>query len=210
MDKTSANWTVEPRRMRRPEDIEQLLRWAYAQQRVDRVLGCWDREIEIEGEEASTSSLGWGDGLALLGCRVQTSSVSVPASVHADAAAIHEAVLRLDEPVALLVMEHARRRTRPEWDMVPTFRWRRNRRGLPLVEYAPEDTARNYGWCPIDWTTDLQQIETARGVYQVWRRAIFEIGAALVVDGRLRDHAPTGPLAPYRPWQRAAPLRRAA
>ncbi len=200
---TGASWTIAPRRHRRPEDIEQLLQWAYAAQRVDLMLGhgLTDQERHIDASECSGGN--WNDMLALeriglLGCRIDVGGIVTSAPVHPDAATIHNAVMRLNRPLGLLVMQHARDRTRPcsGIGVKPAFRYPRGRKGGPLVIYDPSDVGRHYGHCPIVWTIDLAEIEARRGVYAVWRRALKAIGIELLRSGELINVTPTGPAAP--------------
>lgn len=195
------------KRPRRSEDVEHLLHWAYAVQRVDAMLdrGMAEQEAALSNAELFGSS---GDGVAiierigLLGCRVQGSGVHQPAKVHPDAEAIHEAVLSLDRPIALLVMRHARDRSRPDWGrgLRPRFRIPAGRKGNPLVIYDPADIGRHYGYCPIEWIVDVREIETRRGVYAAWRAALREIGIEMIRRGRLIEFMPSGPVASLQPW----------
>jgi len=202
----SASWTVAPPRARRPEDVEALLCWAYAAQKVDLMLGrgLADQEAELETgfHGSSPDSLVWLERIATLGCRVDGSGVAMSADVHPDAAAIHDAVMRLDRPVAQLVMRHARDRTRPDWGagLRPRFRPLMGRKGNPLIVYDASDKGRHYGHCPIEWMVDRKEIETRRGVYSMWRRALREIGIELLRAGKLVFVSPTGPAAPAVPW----------
>lgn len=108
---------------RRSIDLEDLVSWAYRQERVDHAADALLHEIEraacgCEHRASSRDGIAALERRARLGCRITGGVIpGVSSPVHPDAEAVHDAVLRLaaKHPNRMaLVVQHAKLGERPE------------------------------------------------------------------------------------------------
>ena len=196
------------RELRRSIDVERLLWWVYRDQKADIVIGRGDGMMATEAAVDGVVIRGVsGDGVAAvisqaqLGCRVDGGGASAD-HLHRDAETAHRAVMRLPRPIALTVMQHARAGTRPDWlpEARPKAEPRMTPRGKVLVRYDVSDVHRNYGWCVIDWTTSVAQIQAARTEWALWHAALWSLSAELSRPRVMTRFLPSPPSVPAEPW----------
>lgn len=205
---------------RKPADAEQLLAWACAIEHAD---ACCEW-LAREGPEDWTGGYS-ADGCAVLmerariGARIQGTGMVDRAACHDDAALVYETARGLFLPehgaresrTFWLLIEHARRQSRPEIDPAPQF--------SPRYEEVRYDKAarERYGliwggrvvsganvapFCPIDWQDNSALLDKARQEYTAWWQALRRLEMALMArDGSLRDWTVRRLRAKPRPWE---------
>jgi hypothetical protein len=198
--------------LRQPTDIETLLVWTYRDQKADRVISVGTKlhrqEAEVDGEWHDSTSK---DGIAaveragILGTRIDGGGNGT-AALHGDAEYVHEAVMTLPMPVAMLTMQHARAASRPDGITIPIPRPVRQlaQNGRVKLVYAAWDKSHNYGLCPLAWTSSPVTVDALAAEYGLWRLSLTILALALSGDGRLTRHRATKPIAPVRPRVRFA------
>lgn len=191
----------------RPIDIEQLLVWAFRDQKAHKVLeardGLFDQEAALDGHafQSSRDSSAMMERNGQLGTRVDGGGRSAP-HLHDDAEEVYKAVMALTVDEAMLVRKHACAASRPDHEAVvpPKAFPVPNRLGNPTVCY-PSDKNRDpgHGWCLVQWTVSPVSAEVIRIEYAIWHKALKLLAVALAHAGRLIDHRPKMPSAPARP-----------
>lgn len=182
--------------LRQPVEIEALLIWTYRHQRadtvIDRGMGLFDQEGALDGRvhyATSTDGVATMQRIGLLGTRVDGGGASA-SHLHPDAEIVHEAVMALDRPVAMMVIRYAKSASRPEPSPPPRPYPVRNARGKIVREYAEWDKSKHYGWTPIDWTAQAVTAAAAAAEMTLWRKTLTVLAMALSRDGRLTRHIP--------------------
>jgi hypothetical protein len=200
---------------RAPADAEQLLAWACAIEHAD---ACCEW-LAREGPEDWTGGYS-ADGCAVLmerariGAQIQGGGLADRAACHDDAAVVYETargLFRQEPRTFWLLIEHARRQSRPEIDPVPQFSPR-----YAEVRYAKAARER-YGlswggqviagnnvppFCPITWQDNSVLLDKARQEYAAWWQALRRLEFALMArDGSLRDWTVRRLRAKPRPWE---------
>ncbi len=182
---------------RRSIDVEQLLIWTYQRQQVDQAERRGRRALRPGG---ARSNMGAIQRIGLQGVRVDCDgSAGYGAdAVHADAQAVHDAVLAMGPDLAALIVEHARAGTRPdallgaETQILPRDV---TRKGKPKVEWS---RCRNYPvivWLKVINHPDY--LASVRKRYRTWWHALAYLAEGL---GALAEYRVTGPAAPEKPW----------
>lgn len=186
--------------------IDRLLVWTYRHQRADIVIaqGAGLQRIEAAMDGVALGAVSACGCAALartaaLGCQV--AGGGGPAGhLHIDAERVHAAVMRLDRPVALLVIRHARQGDAPDWVPRPRLKPVWDGRGRPRLAYDVKDRARNYGWCLVEPTFSQARIDAARLEYRLWHAALRALH--VVLCGRvLADYRALPPEAADAPWK---------
>lgn len=194
-------------------DVELLLRWAYGQQRVDKVVAAdpWTRiERGLSYRGVSPDGCARIGEIHALGCSVDTSGPAFGGSTDADedALAVHDAVDALHGPSRAQVIVHARHGDRPVWDLGPQ-RWRAvpgvydaaKAAHRPKIEHAAWDRHHRYGACLVELIPSNEAIQAHRDAYANWWNAVETVAEILRGAGTLRRHVVTGPAAPRTPWR---------
>lgn len=187
-------------------DVELLLHWAFAVQRVDQYAGdgLFRQEREAEGRPWFSHS---SDGVYVIqqrdriGCDIDATPVSKTPDVHPAAEAVLVAVRGCGQPA--LVRDHAFAGTRPggwaapaQW-IVPC-QWKPGRADVDAEwEYAGPRTANPY--CPVMPVTSPEGIERARRIYATWLATLDEI--ALMLAMRNIGFVVMPPAAHPAPWE---------
>lgn len=205
-------------------DVEALVYWALVDQMAAEVSNAWAfREVRWL-EARATPSGRFDDWATLGGLHVDGGAGPAPHHVHPDAAAVDEALGRVDG--GALLRRYARLAQRPDWKPGARFRYQPKRRydgtkrdGEIVVEsgmiFEPDYDGRSVFYkggrnkrqpCSLIEAVDHPAIVVAaRDVYLAWWGALDALRETLA--GRLRDHEPVGPEAPAMPWGRAADAR---
>lgn len=170
-------------RHRRDTDLEALLVWVYRDQRAD---------VNALKAGRATKPGGWGPSNAasmmrrgMLGVKIDCAgSAAMDAGVcHPDAELVHDAVMRLDDLGAGLVVHHARTASRPaldDPDSVPEVEPVRRSNGKVRVEDGPDGK-----FCPVRYSIDPEHSAFLLGVYRHWVRAMETV--RIEVEGQLGD-----------------------
>lgn len=182
-------------------DVEDLLIWAFRDQKVDHVAKrLWPKEGTGVSMASSLAEV------MALGCRVDTSSAGsmhMAVQCHEDAAVIYDAVMALPAEAWMFVIKHARSATRPDWHpegpgefVVPLDRNGRPKR----VWRDPARQRGDLGPAPAELVgTHPANVEEARRAYAVWHAALLDLVPML--NAELVDHEAIGPEAPAEPWR---------
>lgn len=193
-------------------DIEDLLRWAYQRQQVDRA--------GVSSAEGCLSVMARGIPNGLGGGGRGPAALVYGAPVHADADAVHAVVTRpfhlggLMAQVRDLVIYHARTGSRPDWMdgarpvLVPLLNGtgapkalldgNGKRVGCRIIEGVALRDAHT-GLEVIERGTPHSKIAFERSRYAAWRAALVWIAAELR-RARLDESEPLDPRAPAEPW----------
>ncbi len=183
--------------MREVKDVEQVLSWAYAVQKVDAACSA---AMPI-GPAPCVSQMRAVGETGVLGVRVDRSPFVVP-TVPVDAEIIHQAVMALPEDAQGLVIENALTGGRPEW--LPDQRAFpvKNRNDEPVIVYHDPDKRMRPSHCPVMWLPDRAHIDYTRRVYSLWHMALGAL--AISLGDALEQFVVTGPVAPEHPWSKKA------
>ena len=172
---------------RKVVDAEDLLRWVYAAERVDRCDPGLGREMHMLSAMQGAS----GDGMSAvaryadLGVRVAEVS-SGDERVHLDAHQVHGHVRRLETIERELVIRCGRAGARPDWGqgrerfrIVPHMITMRKREIVRVVKY---DANRNEidPYCTLDIVDCSNEVDDARGRYRVWHRGVSRLAETLM------------------------------
>lgn len=187
-------------------DVEQLVKWALADQMVERFETAGLYQIEAEAAGYSGGGVG-GCGVGKLmqighlGCRVDTGGVRISDAVHPVAYAVAAALQQVEG--AERVRYHARAGTRPtEW-VEPEHKARASVWVKPWVEAQVEyeGPGRKGGYCPIIILWDQARRDRGRRLYREWWTALNDL--AWVLSAQALGFTVTPPAAPAEPWDGA-------
>lgn len=186
--------------MARAMDVEDLLIWAFRDQKIEHVANAM-RPRGPGGSNAS--SLG---ELLALGCRVDTSSAGASflggAQCHEDAAVMYDAVMALPPDAWSIVIRHARTGTRPDWHPEGPGYWVTplDSKGNPKRLWRdPAKQKGDLGPAPQELIgTRPSTVEQDRRIYAVWHAALGDLVS--LVNAEMADHVATPPEAPAEPW----------
>lgn len=186
-------------------EVEALCVWAYRDQRVDRLgnAGLYAIEAEADGRVwygRSTDGCAAIADIAHMGCRVQSSGVSIRDSVHAAADMVATALGGIDG--GHLVAFHARHAGRPDGWALPDRRYRPVMWSVPGVEAQWEHTDSGHRYCPIISVGAVDDVGRCRLAYARWWDALDQLTWALSL--RAMGFAVLRPTAPREPWAEAA------
>ncbi len=181
-------------------DVEALLVWVYQKQQAHKVAGTGLFDLERALAETNWRSVS-GDGCYVvgqiqeLGCRVDGGGFA-HGDLAPDAETVHEAVRRLSNLEAGLLVYHGSTASRPDWlpGAVPRLGPKMDR-GKPVVIW---DRNRNDGMCPVRWHLSAETINLHRFVYATWRQAMEKLVADVAPN--LVSHRVTGPAVQAGPW----------
>lgn len=181
-------------------DVEDLLVWAFRDQKIETVAS----KMRPRGPGGSNAS-SLGDLLAL-GCRVDTSSAGANflggVQCHVDAAVIYDAVMALPPEAWFMIKKHALSGTRPEWYPEGPGEWvvPVDRSGKPKRLWAdPAKQRGDLGLAPAELVgTRPSTVEQDRKAYAVWHAALVDLVGML--NSELEDYQATGPAVSARPW----------
>lgn len=182
-------------------DVEELLIWAFQDQKIEAVAG----KMRPRGPGGSNaSSLG---ELLALGCRVDTSSAGANflggVQCHEDAAVIYDAVMALPPEAWFLIKKHAISGTQPEWYPEGPGEWvvPLDRSGKPKRLWRDPAMQRgDLGPAPAELVgTRPSTVEQDRKAYAVWHAALLDLVS--MFNSEMVDHLATGPRALARPWE---------
>ena len=180
--------------MREVKDIEQVLQWAYAVQKVDEAAAA---PVPVGPAPVVSQMRAVGDTGAL-GVRVDRSPFVVP-TVPQDAEIIHQAVTSLPADVIGLVIHHAKTCSRPEWMKDPRLYPVDNGQGRPAVVYENPQARKGVSYCPVISLPDRAHITYSRRVYGLWLLALSALAVSLA--SCLERFVVSGPDAPEDPWK---------
>ena len=186
---------------RRPIPTDRLLAWTYRVQKadlvIDRGIGLFEQERELQGVEPHGRSMEAAVAeIARLGTRVDGGGRAAT-DCHPDAEVVHHIVSSLADRrqgirLSALLIGHAKAGTMPARTMVSMPSPVLNVRGKPSVKYAPNDSGRNYGWCPIEWSSG-QLISQVEDEWDRWVAGLRLVTLALHHAARLTIWYPTLP-----------------
>lgn len=183
-------------------DVEDLLIWAFRDQKIEAVAS----NMRPRGPGASNaSSLG---ELLALGCRVDTSSAGANflggAQCHEDAAVVYDAVMALPPDAWHLVIKHARTGTRPEWHPEGPGQWvvPVDRNGKPKRLWLdPVKQRGDLGEAPPELVgVRPSSVEQDRRAYALWRAALVDLVG--LFNSEMVDHEAIGPIVEAEPWKK--------
>lgn len=184
-------------------DVEDLLIWAFRDQKIDLV----EAKMRPRGPAGSSAS-SLGEVLAL-GCRVDVSSAGanfLAVQCHEDAAIIHEAVMALPADATMLLIKHAKSATQPEWYPEGPGYW--------VTPRDKNGNRKRYWRDPARQKGDLgpmpdeligvrpSTVEQDRRAYALWHAALEELVPML--NAEMVDHEAIGPGALAAPWETVA------
>jgi hypothetical protein len=190
---------------RRPVDVEQLLVWAIRDQRA-YVGDPLPPGVELLPRGHSADGVYAVQRAAALGVRIDEFGAGrLDASqVHPDAETIGAMLARLDPPLQLLMLRHARNASRPDWlpgavplEVRPVMVMRKGRM-VPKVKYDRNRHPIGYEMETIDRRDEIRR---ARATYTRWHETLEVLAMALALPGLLVERRATGPEAPARPWE---------
>lgn len=172
---------------RKAVDVEDLVRWAYAAEKVDRCDGI-DRDMRQLAAMRGES----GDGMAATARYVEVGALVAESGeggrVHVDAHQVHGHVRRLEAIERDLVMRCARACGRPDWGqgrerfrIVPHMITMRKRELVRVVKY---DSNRNEidPYCTLDIVDCSNEVDDARDRYRVWHRGVSKLAETLMAN----------------------------
>ena len=190
-------------RLPKARDVEELVTWAFRDQKVEAVAKrLWPSEGIGASPESSLAQI------MALGCRVDTSSAGamhMAVQCHEDAAVIYDAVMTLPPEAWVLVVQHGRQGSQPEWYPEGPGQWVQplGRDGQPKKLWR--DAARKTGYLGIAPKQliglDPRFVEEARRAYTLWWMALNDLVDMLNGTDGLGDHEALPPSAPSRPWE---------
>lgn len=204
-------------KVRRAMGVQQALEWAF---RVEKAQLELSPPSDIEEE-------GFGFGLeyvllqrAALGCKVDGGQHKIGGYVHEDAEVIAATVAGMPvslggKRIAILVAELARAGLTPDWmpGAVPRCVPRdikRNQYGerATTIVVGTEQVKTRGKWrtvdllaCPVRFSPDQRQIESARQAYENWWQALGWVREGLITGGMLREVDVTSAMPKAQPWQ---------
>lgn len=195
-------------RTRKRVTIEDLLIWAYRDEKVDRVEAGPAAGFHTGYGRVSACGTASVERYGLLGCFVDGSRMMVSPRAPDDAVAVHEAVQAFAVETRVLIMVHARAATRPEWRRVPVrclpvMRLKAGRQ-VPAVTYHP--TEKRPSFCPVQYAgDDERQLACKREAWRLWAHGLQRL-AEWFRDGPrvLSRHEVTVHMPELAPWKQTA------
>lgn len=193
--------------MPRVVDVEELVNWAFEDQKIEAVARRLGPPQLQRSPESSLAQL------LALGCRVDTSSAGamhLAVQCHEDAAVIYDAVMALPPEAWFLVIKHGRNGTQPDWHEEGPGQWVQplDKNGEPKKMWRDARNRRGYLGLepPYLVGTNPELVAEARAEYQVWHAALVELVPML--NSEMVDHVADGPRSEREPW-RLEPLKKA-
>lgn len=184
--------------VRRDVDIEALLHWAYARQKVDLI---------VRGVGLAVGVGGYGDS-AIAHDYVDATAIAAQ-EVHPDAEAVHRWVMAQGWESRRLVIHHAKTFGRPDWmpGAAPRLRGIFRPNGKPVMV-----TDRNGRpiYCPLEYLLMEENIAFARARYVLWWETLNAAAHGGTLQASLAAHRIAGFRAPFEPWSAVEAARHAA
>jgi hypothetical protein len=180
-------------------DVEDLLIWAFRDQKIDLVAAA----MRPKGPSGSShSSLA---EMLMLGTKVDTTSAGArhfAVHCHEDAAVVYDAVMALPPEAWMFVIKHAKSATQPDWHPEGPGRYvvPLDKHGQPKRLWRdPAKQRGDLGPMPAELVgTNPVHVEESRRAYAVWHAALVDLVALLNTE--LVDHEAIGPAAMPEPW----------
>lgn len=181
------------------KDVEDLLVWAFRDQRVEAV-----------ASSLRPTMPGWSSSCAIaqvmaLGTRVDTSVAGaryLGVRCHEDAAVIYDAVMALPPEAWVEVIKHARTATEPHWHEEGPGEWvvPRDRAGKPKRRWRDPDKQKgDLGEAPaVLIGTNPIIVEEARAIYRLWHVSLCELVPLL--NREMVKFQAEPPRRPAEPW----------
>jgi hypothetical protein len=185
--------------------IEQLLHWAYAEQRV---------HLNVQGTPGRIRPLGDdGDLERGIGCLAVSGDHS-----HPDAMAVDRLISGLERSRAALVRKHGIAGTRPDWrpgarhrlearywEHGRSSRWAKSIKTLkardPYLPHVLVNPLGEYDYCEVIEVDAPDDIANVRAIYRDWLVGLIGLRDALLLHGdSLEEHGVTDVLPPLAPW----------
>ncbi|WP_372922148.1 hypothetical protein [Roseovarius sp.] len=204
-------------RVKRALGVQAALEWAF---RIEKA------QLELPPpKDVLEESLGFGLEYVLmqraaLGCKVDGGRYKMGSYTHADAEVIAATVAGMPDSLggkrmAIRVTELARAGLTPDWmpGAVPRcvpVGMKRNRHGDHAVTdvVGTERVQVRGKWrtvevraCPVRFSPDPRQIESARSAYDDWWQALGWVRDGLIAGGMLRKMELTAAMPKVRPWR---------
>jgi hypothetical protein len=206
-------------KVKRAMGIQQALEWAF---RVEKA------QLELPERPDPERGQGYGFGLeyvllqrAALGCKVDGGQHKIGGYTHEDAEVIAATVAGMPDSLggkrmAIRVAELARAGLTPDWmpGAVPRcvpVDIKRNRHGERATsEVVRTERVLSRGkWrsvevraCPVRFSPDQRQIDSARRDYDDWWQALAWVSNGLIEGGMLREIDVTAAMPNGRPWEK--------
>lgn len=181
------------------KDVEDLLVWAFRDQRIEEVAKTLR---PMQPGWSATCSLG---EVMMLGTRVDGSSAGAKflgVRCHEDAAVIYDAVMALPPEAWVEVIKHARTATEPDWHREGPGHWAvpLDRAGKPKRRWRDEIKQRgDMGEAAPELVgTNPRVVEEARAIYRLWHVALGEMVPLL--NREMVKHQATPPARSAAPW----------
>lgn len=185
------------------KDVEDLVVWAFRDQRVEQVAS--SLRPRQPGWSSSTSVA----QVMALGTRVDSSAAGarfLGGRCHEDAAVIYDAVMSLPPEAWREVVKHARTATEPYWyeEGPGYFAVPLDRAGRPKRLWRdPARQKGDLGEAPPELVgTHPVVVEEARAIYRLWHVSLCELVPML--NRELVAHRASLPLRPAEPWNMPA------
>lgn len=185
--------------------IEDLLIWAYRDEKVDRVEGRVSDEWMLAGPNISGCGVAAVARANLFG-DIDCGRLLVAPSAPSDAAQLHGMVCALALETRILVMTHARAATRPDWRRRPPKArpvMRLTAHGeVPVIIYKQGNNHPDY--CPVLWEGDDEgRAAQRREIYRLWAFGLTRLSNRLMLEpGLLERHCVSGHVPDLAPWRR--------
>ncbi|MCG8506192.1 MAG: hypothetical protein MI755_16430 [Sphingomonadales bacterium] len=184
-------------------DIEMLVRWAFGDQKADRIIdagaGLFEGELaaaNIRRQGRSRDGTGVAAEIAVLGAVIRTSQDS--GEVHEVAQTVNDHVATLPDTMSKLVVGYGRAKSRPDWGeaartrLVPLYWDSRRRRAM--IDYD-EETGATY--CAVYLVDGPDEVNARRQIYELWHSALVYLAGKRYPAGLVV----TAPEVAARPWR---------
>jgi hypothetical protein len=188
--------------MAKAMDVEDLVIWAFRDQKIEAVAARLAGPSAGHGSTASNLAQ-----ILALGCRVDTSSAGamhMAVQCHEDAAVMYDAVMALPAEACMLIIKHGRSATRPEWHEEGPGHWVTpvDKHGRPKKIWRNPSTQRGFlGYAPQELVgTHPAVVEEARRTYCVWWLGLCDLIGLLNGPDGLVDHEALKPDGAMPPW----------
>lgn len=180
-------------------DVEDLLIWAFRDQKIDLIAAA------MRPKGPSPSSMSSLAEILALGTKVDTTTAGarhMAVHCHEDAAVVYDAVMALPPEAWMFVIKHAKSATQPDWHPEGPGEYVQpvDRSGEPKKMWLdPVKKTGFIGYQPRELVgTSPGVVEEARRAYAVWRAALVDLVGML--NAELTSHEAIGPEAPADPW----------
>lgn len=210
-----------PRRV--PTALVPLLVWVYRDQKADVMTGrgLWAPEAELDAGAGVQVVRRWSgcgcaqiEAIGVLGSRIEATGWQQRAVLHADAEAVHDALVamsREDWMGALLLRRYAAAGSQPDWgdgeqELGPLFDARdkiiqdRYDEVVEVIDAVGRKLLVPVRYCPVEAYPSDDWVEMSRGEYRQWHAALLRLMERLG-DVTLRRWRLDGIGAEAEPWR---------